>query len=51
MRYILITIDDDKYNRETLPKITAALAKFKVRFVQSVTFDGNTIKENVKADV
>jgi hypothetical protein len=47
MRYILVSIEDDKWDRTTLPKIVAALNKFKPSHVQAVTFHGNVLKEEV----
>jgi hypothetical protein len=51
MKYVLITIDDENWDRETLPKIAAALKKIKPRHIQTVILDGkNNIRENVEAE-
>lgn len=47
MKYILISIDDANWDRTTLPKIAAALTKFKVAHVQAVTFGNGDIREYV----
>jgi hypothetical protein len=50
MKYILVSIPDDKWDRTTLPKIAAALSKFKAVHVQTVFFHGNALKEEVVND-
>jgi hypothetical protein len=47
VKYVLVSIPDDKWDRTTLPKIAAALNKFKPSHVQTVFFHGNVLKEEV----
>jgi hypothetical protein len=50
MKYILVSIPDDKWDRTTLPKITAALNKFKPSHVQTVVFHGKALVEEVASN-
>lgn len=45
MKYILVSIEDDNWDRETLPRIAAALKKFKPKHIQTVTLDSKGIRE------
>jgi hypothetical protein len=48
MKYILVSISDDKWDRTTLPKVVAALNKFKPSHVQTVVFQGKALVEKVE---
>lgn len=47
MKYILVSIDESNWDRTTLPKIAAALTKFKVAHVQTVVFGNGELTEYV----
>jgi hypothetical protein len=47
MKYILVAIPDEKWDRTTLPKVVAALNKFKPSHVQTVVFHGKALVEEV----
>jgi hypothetical protein len=49
MRYILVSIPDEKWDRTTLPKVAAALNKFKPAHVQTVVFHGKSLVEEVES--